>query len=173
MQKDIETFFKDTAGNLEKIQDKLETFEAALFSLSNEAEDVKIQRKKNVCTLDEEFERSFNKYAADLGKFAEDSLAYWNGVREELRSYNRPELNGVYSLYIKNFNFKARDISKDIDKLDAAAVLFRKKIKGLSLKLNIWLLDRAMSDLVNLVTKILFNARDLSKIIEKKTGSKY
>jgi len=158
---------------LEKIHDKLENFETALLSLSGAAEDVKIQHKKNVCGQDEKFEKSFNEYAADLGKFAEESLKYWNEVREELRSKTKAELGGVYSLYIKNFNLKARGISKDTDKLETASALFRKKIKGLNLQLNVWLLDRAMSDLVNLVTKILFNARDLSKIIEAKTGSKY
>lgn len=168
-----EIFFKDTALQLDKILTRLAEYEARLLAFSHEVRDIRIEQKKDGSKSVAKFEEAFNNFAAELSEFSDKSLDYWTEVRAGLRSVNSYQMGGINALPIKNFNLKARDISREIDKLDSAAVFFRKEIRGLNLKLNIWLLDRTTADLANLVTKILFNARELSKILETKTGSTY
>ncbi len=169
MNTEIEIFFKETADTLDKINNKLEDFEAKLILLANDAEELTELQKRGLCQIEDKFEKNFNKYVAALSKFAQESNAFWNESREKLRSYHRVQLDAVYSLYIKNLNHRARDIAKEVDKIDTTSVYFKKKMKGQNLKINIWILDSALGDLNTLATKILFNARELGKIIETKT----
>lgn len=174
MQK-TETFFKTTADRLEEIHNALFAYEARLTALAYEAQDVSELQKKGLPKDKREvkFETELNAFITELAEFTDGSVAYWNAVREDLRSFNKYQMDNMYSLYIKAFNLKARDISKEIDKLDTTAVFFRKNLKGLNIKADVWVLDRALGDLNNLITKILFNARELDRVIETKTGSVY
>ncbi|ACC97737.1 hypothetical protein Emin_0173 [Elusimicrobium minutum Pei191] len=164
----INYFFENTETKLETMRKEISAAGKQLYSFVPRLESLSAQVKKGIHTRDESLEKEFNITAKTIYDLANTSEEFWAKTREELRNLSKKEITEVYSLEVKTVNLKSRTLAKTIDEFQSAFGYVYPTAKDSSLKLNLWMIETATLTLDKLANKILFMARELSKILEAK-----
>jgi hypothetical protein len=156
------------------LAEKLGGFSATLHQLISVTEDltnrgIKAIRQRNhsVRLHDENFKADFNKLAAEVKKFASGFEAFRLTAAGLERKLKEKKISEDNTMALKTFVTRAREVNYGIEEFESVFNYFRKNAKDANSRLDWWGLEVSVSDILRLSGKILFTAREISKLAER------
>lgn len=154
----------------EQLRDQAAAAAASLRDFTRRLELILSQDHKNIPVRDQSFAADFSLFCQTLRAQTDAQNDYWLKTRAMLRALPKTDLPEV--LPAKGFTLRAKALSRATDELTTAYDYFNRFYKNYTLaKLPVWLLTSCCDDLTNLTGKILFLAREESKLAEKARGN--
>jgi len=163
---ETDKFFDKAGKTLDDLRGLLSAGAAQMQVFATRLETAQAQIKKSIPLRDDGLEAEFNKTAKELFDFSNNADEQWLKMRDTLRKFNKKDLAENYGLEIKSFNIRARSAARAIDEVATAFGYLYPRLKESTLRLNVWLLENATLNFDKLASKILFTARELSKLTE-------
>ena len=121
------------------------------------------QDHKQIPIRDTAFGTDFAQFCTQLRQDTDREMAAWQQLRETLRAPNS-SLPKPSSLQAKSFSLRAKTLSRAEDDLTTSYDEFARFYKKYTLtKLPVWVLMSCCEDINNLVGKILFLSREVTK----------
>lgn len=167
--------FEAIAKELDKLKSEIFTLTGTLETLGSRAETIGKQQKRGLPVRDESFKADFEKLTADVKAYAEKSGAFWQAAGALGHKLSVGGLPEGSELAVRRFANKARAVNSAMEEFNSVFKFARRKFPANRAEADWWPLEVSAADIDKTSGRILFVAREISKLAEtrQRAGEEY
>lgn len=161
--KELENKLNVMLENTENAHRQLQQYNQTFRQLYARLEEISVQYKRKTPITDASFEQDFRQAVEQLMALSDGSSVFWKEIRKKYHSKYNKLIDGEHRLLIKKISICALVFTRQTDELFTIYKNLHSLGKDLPLRLNWWMLETSIQDLLKTTSRILFLMRSMEK----------
>jgi len=151
---------------LEKLKSEIFGLAGTLETLGDRAETIAKQQKRGLTVRDESFAADFAKFTETVKQYAEKSDSFWQAAGAMSHTLRASGLPDGSELAIRTFATRARAVNSALEEFRSVFQFARRKFPSNRAEVDWWPLEVAVADIDKAGGRIIYIAREISKLAE-------